>query len=82
VINEDDLLSEIPPDLDWPSDHPATAGDDTFYACEIGTAIWEAYRLTRPDAPERPPEMWELWQDPKANQYFAHTSTCLNCLED
>ena len=82
MANEDDQLDESPPGLDWPADHPPTAGDDTFYACEVGTALWKHYRRFYPTAPERPPGWPEIREYPGAGDYLRHVSTCLNCRED
>ena len=60
---------------------------DPLFACETGTALWEAFRREHPEAPAIPPEF--LWHDGspeeeivrRATAYWDHTNTCDDCNE-
>jgi hypothetical protein len=52
---------------------------DDLYACEVGTALWEAYREGHPEAPAVPPECEEDF--PTAVEYWEHATDCPECNE-
>jgi hypothetical protein len=52
---------------------------DELYACEVGTALWEAHREDHPEAPVIPPVAEEDW--PAAVEYWDHHNECEDCNE-
>jgi hypothetical protein len=80
-MSEDDLLDTLPTEYDHDPNKPPSPGDDTFFACEIGTALWAAHRELHPEAPERPPDWPEILSHPDAFAFVNHFTLCPNCNE-
>jgi hypothetical protein len=52
---------------------------DEPFACEVGTALWQAYRAQNPGAPIEPSACPE--ELPEAVAFWEHSSKCDNCNE-